>query len=101
MGPQLAGPLPEGYIHTYIHTYIQGMYRQSKKTCQPNFAALNRGRHLYSAGQPPRWALAHISSLMISASINATKIQTFQANHVQTSCSSQNLPSIPLAIGGI
>jgi len=30
---------------------------------QPNFAALNRGRHLYLAGQPSRWALAHISSL--------------------------------------
>jgi len=26
----------------------------------PNFAALNRGRHLYSAGRPSRWALAHI-----------------------------------------
>ena len=25
-------------------------------------AALNRGRHLYSAGRPLRWALAHISS---------------------------------------
>jgi len=25
-----------------------------------NFAALNRGRHLYSAGRPSRWALAHI-----------------------------------------
>jgi len=24
------------------------------------FAALNRGRHLYSAGRPSRWALAHI-----------------------------------------
>ena len=31
---------------------------------QPNFAALNRGRHLYSAGRPSRWALAHISSLV-------------------------------------
>jgi len=29
---------------------------------QANFAALNRGRHLYSAGRPSRWALAHISS---------------------------------------
>ena len=29
---------------------------------QPNFAALNRGRHLYSAGRPSGWALAHISS---------------------------------------
>ena len=27
-------------------------------------AALNRGRHLYSAGRPSRWALAHISSSM-------------------------------------
>ena len=27
-------------------------------------AALNRGRHLYSAGRPSRWALAHISSLL-------------------------------------
>jgi len=24
--------------------------------------ALNRGRHLYSAGRPSRWAFAHISS---------------------------------------
>jgi len=29
---------------------------------QRDFAALNRGRHLYSAGRPSRWALAHISS---------------------------------------
>jgi len=28
----------------------------------PNIAALDRGRHLYSAGRPSRWALAHISS---------------------------------------
>jgi len=27
---------------------------------QPYFAALNRGRHLYSLGRPSRWALAHI-----------------------------------------
>jgi len=25
--------------------------------------ALNRGRHLYSAGRPSRWALAHISEI--------------------------------------
>jgi len=30
-----------------------------------NFAALNRGRHLYSAGRPSRWALAHISNCVI------------------------------------
>ena len=28
-------------------------------------AELNRGRHLYSAGRPSRWALAHISSCSI------------------------------------
>jgi len=26
---------------------------------------LNRGRHLYSAGRPSGWALAHISSLTL------------------------------------
>jgi len=34
--------------------------RQSSSGPQPNFAALNRGRHLCSAGRPSRWALAHI-----------------------------------------
>jgi len=33
--------------------------RHSSSGHQPNFAALNRGRHLYLAGQPSRWALAH------------------------------------------
>ena len=28
-------------------------------------AVFNRGRHLYSAGRPSRWAFAHISSLVI------------------------------------
>ena len=32
---------------------------------QPNFAALNSGRHLCTAGQPSRWALAHISSFLV------------------------------------
>ena len=27
---------------------------------QPNFAALSRGRHLYTAERPSRWALTHI-----------------------------------------
>jgi len=27
-------------------------------------AAFNRGRHLYSAGRPSGWALAHISSFI-------------------------------------
>ena len=39
--------------------------RHSSIGHQPNFAALNRGRHLYSAGRPSRWALAHISSCLM------------------------------------
>jgi len=34
-----------------LHGYSSGR--------QPNFAALNRGCHLYSAGRPSRWTLAH------------------------------------------
>jgi len=29
------------------------------------FVALNRGRHLYLAGRPSRWELAHISSIIL------------------------------------
>jgi len=32
---------------------------------QPNFAELNRGRHLCSAGRPSGWALAHILVVFI------------------------------------
>ena len=34
--------------------------RHSSSARRPNFAALNRGRHLYSSGRPSRLALAHI-----------------------------------------
>ena len=36
------------------------IHRTNSSGCQPNFAVLNRGRHLYSAGRPSCWALAHI-----------------------------------------
>jgi len=39
--------------------------RQSSSEHQPNFAALNKGRHLRSAGRSSRWALVHICSLVI------------------------------------
>ena len=38
--------------------------RHSSIGRQPNFAVLNRRRHLYSAGRPSRWALAHILVLV-------------------------------------
>jgi len=34
--------------------------RQSSSGREPNFAVLSTGRHLYSAGRPSSWALAHI-----------------------------------------
>jgi len=39
--------------------------RHSSSGRRPNFAALNRGRHLYSAGQPSHWAFAHIPSFVL------------------------------------
>jgi len=39
--------------------------RHSSSGRQPKFASLNRGRHLYSAGRPSRWALAHILVLNV------------------------------------
>ena len=41
----------------------QRYFTASSSGRQPKYAALNRGRHLYSAGRPSRWALAHISSI--------------------------------------
>ena len=40
---------------------------------QPNIVALNRGRHLYSAGWPSRWALPHILVLSILRHIHILK----------------------------
>jgi len=39
---------------------------------QPNFAALNRGRHLYSAERPSRWALARILVILVNCSLEGT-----------------------------
>ena len=43
---------------------------------QPNFAALNRGRHLRSAGRPSRWTLARISSFKIFLLYSCTVYET-------------------------
>ena len=44
--------------------------RHSSSGRQPNFASLNRGRHLYSAGRPSRCALAHIFMYVLILSIS-------------------------------
>jgi len=41
---------------------------------QPNFAALNTGCHLYSAGRPSRWTLAYILVKLAKYSSLATPI---------------------------
>ena len=46
---------------------ISSIGRQLKR------AALNRGRYLYSAGWPSRWAMAYISSLLIVLQIVARR----------------------------
>ena len=60
--------LPVGYPCKFQRLSRLGSItaRQSSSECQPNFAALNRGRHLCSAGRPSRWALGHISSSFFS-----------------------------------
>ena len=51
---------------------------------QPNFTALNRGRHLYSAGRPSRWALPHILVSMLHFVGNVTKyfLLTYLVTHL-------------------
>ena len=51
---------------------------------QPNYAALNTGRQLYSAGRPVRWALAHILvckelSMFVDSAFN--KINPYVLEH--------------------
>jgi len=60
-GP-LAAEIGLGHASKFRQLYHLGSVtaRHSGSGCQPNFAALNRGRHLYSAWWPSRWALAHI-----------------------------------------
>ena len=59
---------------------------------QLNFAALNRGRHLCSAGRPSRWALAHILvNVCLSRQNSADFTRNFQSKtnyNIADSCPS-------------
>jgi len=57
------GTPPNSNWFRVLAALLHGMYSSGR---QPNFAALNRGRHLCSAGRPSRWALARISSLLLT-----------------------------------
>ena len=55
--------------------------RHSSSGRRPNFAALNRGRHLYSAGRlSSRWALAHILVSFFSSTDFSTPLNCFSRN---------------------
>ena len=45
-------------------------------------AALNRGRHLYSAGRPSRWALVHISILRIILGCFENRAPVYYGPHI-------------------
>jgi len=61
-------PLTENFARCKIHYMSKScirltgsvIARHSSSGQEPGFAALSTGRHLYSAGQPSPWALAHI-----------------------------------------
>jgi len=55
--------------------------RHSSNERQLNFVALNRGRHLYLAGQPSCWALAHIIVRKFYAFSALTLLVGWQEGH--------------------
>ena len=62
--------------------------RHSSSGRQPNFGALNRGCHLYSAGRPSRWALAHILVVnMFWTAIAVYSVQFGQSRRCKTTFS--------------
>jgi len=61
-----SGSLGHPYEFQRVSRHGSVTAQHSSSGRHPNFAALNRGRQLYSAGQPSRWALAHILVLYIS-----------------------------------
>jgi len=66
--------------------------RHSSSGRQPNFAALNRGRHMYSAGRPSRWALAHILVELCSLALTVEAIH--KAKRVKTRCYQEGIGQI-------
>ena len=52
--------------------------RHSSSGRQPNFVALNSGRHLYSAGRSSRWALAYILVFSYSLYLFSSFVHPFR-----------------------
>ena len=47
-------------VQVLLSSILAALLHSTRSAGQPNFAALSRGRYLYLAGRPSRWALAHI-----------------------------------------
>ena len=60
--------------------------RHSSSGRQPKFAALNRGRHLHSAGWPSRWALAHILVLFSLRNLSGRRVDVYHTSTIYTWC---------------
>ena len=69
--------------------------RHSSSRRHPNFAALNRGRHLCSAGRPSRWALAHI---LVSFSFHFYSARNCIASAVLATAIPSVCPSVCLSV---
>jgi len=67
--------------------------RYSSSGRQPNFAALNRGRHLCSAGRPSRWVLAHILVCYGSPVISHKRCNLSRSTHARPWSSRTTRPS--------
>jgi len=68
------GPVRQNPIQSSVTVWHSSSGRQ------PNFAALNRGRHLYSAGRPSHWALAHILVGYVKAMLQCSSKQSYFCN---------------------
>ena len=64
---------------------------------QPDFASLNRGRHLCSAGRPLRWALAHILVNTCSPSTLDSESQT-ASRPIQPFCTAHGREAVYFAM---
>ena len=58
--------------------------RHSTSGRQPNFAVLNRGRHLYSTGRPSRWALADIVVIILVCVVRPSQSWTVSERYKTT-----------------
>ena len=54
---------------------LAALLHTSSSGRQPNFAALNRGRHLCSAGRPSGWALAHILVIVFFGLVRVSRVR--------------------------